>query len=238
MNAVGANHEVRFDLAAIGKTRNGAVCARCDRDAAQPKPDVGRSQPVRQNPEQIGAMNRDARRAEFLAIVALIAARDFASVPPRANDGKFRRIGRGIDLVLEAERTQRLDGVRRKPNAGADLGKLRRLLADNDLGTLALERKRRRKPADPAANDKNARCARHLPSLRLNPATVCSAGPRCQSAGPQTRDAYMKKTAPFTSLSSLPGLTRQSMLRPRFGGRTRSSTRPPIPHGYAGQARV
>jgi len=74
MNAVGANHEVRFDLAAIGKTRNGAVCARCDRDAAQPKPDVGRPQRVRQNPQQIGAMNRDARRAEFLAIVALIAA--------------------------------------------------------------------------------------------------------------------------------------------------------------------
>ena len=79
MNAVGADHEVRFDLAAIGKTRNGAVCARCDRYAAQPKPDVGRPQRARQNLEQIGAINRNARRAEFLAIVALIAARDFAS---------------------------------------------------------------------------------------------------------------------------------------------------------------
>jgi hypothetical protein len=30
------------------------------------------------------------------------------------------------------------------------------LLADDDLGVLALKRERRRKPADPAADDQNA----------------------------------------------------------------------------------
>jgi hypothetical protein len=73
------------------------------------------------------------------------------SVAPRANDGEFRRIGRRTDLVFEAERAQCLDGVGRKPDAGADLRQLRRLLADDDLGALALERERRRKSADPAA---------------------------------------------------------------------------------------
>ena len=162
------------------------------------------SQRVRQNPEQIGAMNRDARRAEFLAIVALIAARDFASVPPRADDCEFRRIGRRIDLVLEAERTQRLDGVGRKSDAGADLGKLRRLLADDDLGALALERKRRRKPADPAADDQecavsaafafppqNSTTKLKQPCARRAHRVNCRASP--------TRDAWQRERTHFSA---------------------------------------
>ena len=61
----------------------------------------------------------------------------------------MRRIGRRVDVALQPERAQRLDGIGRKPDAGADLGKLRRLLADDDLGVLALKRERRRKPPIP-----------------------------------------------------------------------------------------
>jgi hypothetical protein len=138
-------------------------------------------------------MNGDARRAEFVAIVALISPRDLPSVAPRADNGEFRRIGRRVDVVFQPERAQRLDGVGRKPDAGADLGKLGGLFADDDLGGLALECERRRKPADPAADDQNPRCPRHLPSSRHGAVTVCLLAARCQLLGQQTRDAHWNK---------------------------------------------
>jgi putative transposase len=53
--------------------------------------------------------------------------------------------------------------------------------------------------------------------------TVSLADARCQSAVPQTWDACGSEKGSNGSLfSSLPGLTRQSMLRSRFDGRTRS----------------
>src|SRR5262249_31740488 len=134
----------------------------------------------------------------------------------------------GFNSVLEAERAQRLDGIGRKPDAGADLGKLGRLLADNNLGALTLERERRR---EPAADNQNAWHPRHLPS-RSNPATVAWHVHGCQSGRPQTRDADRNKARSglFGHCRALGaqrrlGLDlRPSMLRSRFDGRTRSST--------------
>ena len=61
MNAVGADHDIGLDRAAVGKLRGGrplAVVARVDADAAFAEPDVGRLQRVPQHVEQIGAMQR------------------------------------------------------------------------------------------------------------------------------------------------------------------------------------
>ena len=73
---------------------------------------------------------------------------------------KFGVAGRRIEL-LDAERAQRLDGVGGDIEPGADLAQGRRLLAHDGLGAPLLQCQRRGEPADPAAYDRNARCAWH-----------------------------------------------------------------------------
>jgi hypothetical protein len=56
MNAVGADEDIGFDLAAVGKARGGSAAARFDANAAQAEADVARSQRAGQNAEQVGAV--------------------------------------------------------------------------------------------------------------------------------------------------------------------------------------
>ena len=128
-----------------------------DGDAALAEPDVGRLQRAAQHVEQVGAVHGEVGRAEFLAEIAAAHARDVAPALPGADDQKFRSPADGFDLVLEAERAERLDRVGREIEAGADLAVHRRLLADDDLGAAALQRQRRGKPADAAADNGDAR---------------------------------------------------------------------------------
>ena len=153
MNAVGSDEDIGLGHAAVGETWCGAAGAGFDADATQAEPHVGRAQRAGQNAEQIGAMRGNARRAEPLAVIALIGARDRASILPRADDGVVRRPGDGVDLLLEPERAQRFDGVGCQPDAGADLGKPRRLFAEDDFGALPLQRQSRGQSADAAAHN-------------------------------------------------------------------------------------
>jgi len=98
--------------------------------------------------------------APSVAVIALIHARNLPAALPGTYDREFRFPPDRIDLVLEAERAQRLDGVRHNPDPGADLAEPGRLFAENDFGVLPLQRQSRGKSADAAA-DENARHPQH-----------------------------------------------------------------------------
>ena len=103
----------------------------------------------------------------------------------------------------------------------------------DDLGTLALEPQA--PPASPPIPPPMTRTRgwRHLPSLRLNPATVCSAGPRCQSRA-QTRDAQAAENGSICFSFVIAGLDpaihaaatiRRKNTIPQPGPRSRMDTR-------------
>src|SRR6185437_7678374 len=106
-------------------------------------------------------MYREVGGAEFFLEIAPSRAGDVAARVPGADVEKVGVAGRRIELTLDAERAQRLHGVGRDVESGADLAQCRRLLAHDGLGAPVLQCQRRGEPADPAAYDRNARCAWH-----------------------------------------------------------------------------
>ena len=70
MDAVGADHDVGLDRAAVGKARHRAALAVSTADAALAEPDLGRLERAAQHVEQIGAVHGEIGRAEFLAEIA------------------------------------------------------------------------------------------------------------------------------------------------------------------------
>ena len=156
MDAVGADHDIGLDRAAVGKARHRAALVGLDADAALAEPELGRCERLAQQIEQIGAVHGEIRRAEFLAEVAAADARNVTSGPPRADELVFRGPADVFDAVVKAERAERLDRVGRKIDPGPDLAERGRLLADDDLGAAPLHRQRRRQAADAAADDGDA----------------------------------------------------------------------------------
>ena len=145
-------------------------------------------------------MRRQVRRAVELAEFAAPGARDDAARFPRPHQHIFRSRPDRLDLGPDAERAQRLDGVRGQIEACAKLAQRRRLLADDRLDAAPLERQRRGKPTDTAADDSDAwrawhevvlpaaracgaRCLRHpcrgSPPTELPSSMVRGANPRC-----------------------------------------------------------
>ncbi len=90
MDAVGADHDIGLDRAAVGKARHRAALAGLDAAAALAEPDLGRCERLAQQVEQIGAVHGEVRRAEFLAEVAAADARNVTPAPPRADELEFR----------------------------------------------------------------------------------------------------------------------------------------------------
>ncbi len=156
MDAVGADHDIGLDRAAVGKARHRAALAGLDAAAAFAEPDLARCEGLVQQVEQIGAVHGEIRRAELLAEVAAADARNVTSGPPRADELKFRGPADVFDAVVKAERAERLDRVGREIDPGPDLAENGRLLADDDLGAAPLQRQRRRQAADAAADDGDA----------------------------------------------------------------------------------
>jgi uncharacterized protein (DUF2336 family) len=166
----GADDDVGLDFAAVGEARRRAASARRHRDAAHAEPDLGRLQRAGEHVEQIGAVHREVRRAERLAVIAAAQARNVAAALPGADHQEFRARPDRLDLRLDAERTERLDGVRREVKPGADFAVRRRLFANHDFGAAPLQGQRRGKPANAAADNGNAWRARHsalLPFYRV-----------------------------------------------------------------------
>src|SRR5262249_52500247 len=89
MNAVGADDDVSLDLAAVGKTRDGAAIALFGGDAAGSKTEIDRLEPAAQHVEQVGAVYRQVRRAELLAERSSAHTRDDPPTLPTADDQKI-----------------------------------------------------------------------------------------------------------------------------------------------------
>ena len=180
MNTVGADDDVGLDRIAVGKACDRSAVTAFDRDAAAAVVQVRGLERIRQDVEQVGAMHREVRRTEFLMKIRAARARDVAAAPPVANVQKIRSRRDRAGLVLDAERAQRLDGVGREVETGADLAQRCGLLVDDDFGVPPFQRQRRGKPADAAADDGDAWRARHL----------CSSLLTNLQAGPWGRDCY------------------------------------------------
>src|SRR5439155_12040473 len=106
MNPVGADDDVRLDLAAVGKARYGAAIARFDSDAASSKTKIDRLERAAQHVEQVGAVHGQVRRAELLAECASAHARDDPPTFPVTDHHKVRLRPAGNDCVLDAEDTK------------------------------------------------------------------------------------------------------------------------------------
>ena len=207
VNAVGADHDVGLDLAAVGKARYGVLGAALDRHGAHAGADLGGLERAGEDRQQVGAVHRQIGRAEFFFEVAAPRARDVAATVPGADVEKVGIAGDGVDLVLDAERAQRLDGIGRGVEPGADLAQIRRLLAHDGLGAAMLQRQRRGEPADPASHDGNARCAWHQASSTFGSAVwIAGSGPAMTRQGAFRRRARRSKrsvTAPSTIMKPL-----------------------------------
>jgi hypothetical protein len=132
-----------------------------DADAAGAEAELRRFKRSAQNLEQVGAVHGKVRRAEFLPEIAALGARNITAALPAADVEKigFRRDP--LDRVLEVESAQCLDRIGREIEPGANLAQRARLLAHDGLGAAPLQRQRRSEPADTAADDGDARGARH-----------------------------------------------------------------------------
>ena len=90
MDAVGADHDVGLDLAAVGKARHRVAGAALDRTVRRPeRMSVDLSAPA-QDGEQIGAMHREVGGAELFPEIAPSRARNVAAGVPRADEPEVR----------------------------------------------------------------------------------------------------------------------------------------------------
>src|SRR5262249_54145856 len=104
-------------------------------------------------------------------------AGDDTAALPVADGHKIRLASQRNDRILDAKHAQRLERVGAQIKTSADLAWFRRLLADDDFSAAAMERQRRSKPADTAADDGSAGRARHskLPLRVVRTQQFCSA---------------------------------------------------------------
>ena len=118
---------------------------------------------------QIGAVRGKIRRAEFPPVIAAALARGETAALPVADVEKVGLESDCLDGVVQSERTQRLDGIGREIEAGADFAQRAGLFADDGFGAALLQRQRSGKAADAAADNGDARFAWHgrCPPARL-----------------------------------------------------------------------
>ena len=139
------------------------------RDAPRAEPDVGGLERLGEDANQIGAVRGEIRRAEIPPVIAAALARGETAAFPVADVEKVGLEADCLDGVVQSERTQRLDGIGREIEAGADLAQRAGLFADDGFGAALLQRQRSGKAADAAADNGDARFAWHgrCPPARL-----------------------------------------------------------------------
>src|SRR5215469_6889729 len=120
MDAVGAEDDIGFDLGAIGEPRRSAVVA--GRDCLAPcaeAHDVSRDR-LRKDVEQISPVDRAPARAESPGRDGRVRSRDDAAFPG-AQLLVVGLVPDRPDRILQAERPERLHGVRTERDPGTDL---------------------------------------------------------------------------------------------------------------------
>ena len=104
---------------------------------------------------QIGTVELGVRRAVQLLLRQREALDHLTSVVQAKDIGLGPHPDRG-DGLLKAEMPQHVHGIGADLDAGADLGKFRRLLVDFDVVAGLHQARRRRQAADPGAGDQNS----------------------------------------------------------------------------------
>ena len=155
-DAVGADHGVGFDLAAIGKARHRDVVTRRRADAILAEMDDPVGQRLVQDALQVGAMRREIGRSVFgLGHAPERSARAQARVIPGDRDLVDGLISIAQHLLAQAKCPQHLHPVRPDLDAGADLLELRRTLVDLHLDAALVQRVGGGKATDACADDGN-----------------------------------------------------------------------------------
>ena len=153
VDAVGTDHNVGFDLAAVGKVRDGAARAGGHVGAARRESKAALRHELAQHFLHVAAMDRAAGGAEMRAVACKRVAQNHPAAMPATHALAFRLERFGKHAGLEPERAQRRERVWGEHDAAAELAQARRLLVDGDVHAAHQERAGCRQPADPSPND-------------------------------------------------------------------------------------
>ena len=162
-DAVGGNHHVGLDFAAIGEARHCGSTDRIGADAMRAEMERRIARGAAQQVVQVGAVRRHIGRAIFFArhcLERLAKPQPALIVGNRRDAQRLKRIAH--QLVFEPERAQDLDAVGPDLKPSADLFKLGDTLIERDLEAALPQRYRRGQTADAGADDCNAKGAMGL----------------------------------------------------------------------------
>ena len=161
-DAVGADHEIGFDLGAVGEGEHDAVAFLLNADEAMVEMDQAAIQSARQYIQQIGAVKRVIRRAVTLrGFQPVVEFEKLAGLHVARVNARGAR-AHGGDLFAQADGDKRLCCVRRDIDGGADLAQGGRRFKDFRLDPEAGERMRRGQSREAAPDNRHA-CHRHHP---------------------------------------------------------------------------
>ena len=111
-------------------------------------------EPACERVQQVGAVKGVIRSAEPLrSLEPVVEFQELAGLHVAGVDAA-RQMPDGGDLVADADRLQRLDGLRARVDRGADLAQSRRGLENLRLHPEGLQRVRGGEPGEPAADNR------------------------------------------------------------------------------------
>ena len=154
-HAIGADHDLGLDVGAIGESEHDAVASLLYPRQAMSQMNGAMIEPAGERVQEVGAVKgvvgSSVPRRRLVAIVEFeeLTGLHVAGV----DTGRCGR-DRG-DLVADADRLQRLDGLRAGVDRGADLAQSRRGLEHLRPHPEGFQRMRGRKPGEPAADDRD-----------------------------------------------------------------------------------
>ena len=153
---VGADHELGFDLGAIGERESDAVAALLDSNEAMVEVDQAGIQSARQSIQQVGAVKRIVRRAETSGVFPPVIELDkFAGLHVPRIDARGRS-AYGGDLVAEPDGDQRPCCVRGHVDGCTDFAQGGRRFKDFGRNPEAGQRIRCGQSREPTPDDHHA----------------------------------------------------------------------------------
>jgi hypothetical protein len=162
MDAVRPDHDVGRVGRPIGEARHGLSAILAEPRGTVPGTHRARRQLLRDQGEQIGAVNADVSSCagELMWLVVggpSVGQPELGRHVPRAQSG---------DRIADVEPFQHPQPVRRQRHSGPDLGQPRRLLVHAHVESGPRQRNRRCGPAEPAADHDRPQCHAQGPSYR------------------------------------------------------------------------
>ena len=154
-HAVGADHDLGLDLGAIGESEHDTVASLLQSGQAVSQMNGAVIEPAGERIQQVGAMKAVIGRAvAHRSLVPVVEFEELAGLHVARVDAG-RRVGDSRDLVADADRAQRLDGLRAGVDRGADLAQGRGGLEHLRLHPEGPQRVCGREPGEPAADDRD-----------------------------------------------------------------------------------